>query len=70
MAVEVDLPILLGKLQNLLIVGELPNSKLPADEVSMSIEVLELISAWIRDAKKVKVRSDRNILRKLYAAHI
>ncbi|KAL4625302.1 hypothetical protein ACB092_05G015900 [Castanea dentata] len=39
--------------------GELPNSKLLADEVSMSIEVLESISAWIRDAKKVK---DKTVL--------
>ena len=47
-----------GKLQNLLIAGELPDSKLLADEVSMSIEALESISVWIRDAIKLKVRSD------------
>ena len=58
MAVEVGLPILLGKLQNLLIAGELPYCKLLADEVSMNIEVLESISAWIRDAKNLKIRSD------------
>ena len=33
MAIEVDLPILLGKLQNLLISSELPNNKLLANEV-------------------------------------
>lgn len=43
MAVEVGLPILLGKLQNLLIAGELPDCKLLVDTVSMSIEDLESI---------------------------
>ncbi|KAK7854690.1 hypothetical protein CFP56_031097 [Quercus suber] len=55
MAVEVGLPILLGKLQNLLIAGELPDCKLLVDTVSMSI--IES-SVCIRDAKKLKVRSD------------
>ena len=47
MAVEVDLPNLLGELQNLRIAaaGELPDCKLLVDEVSMSIEVPESISA-------------------------
>ena len=58
MAVEVGLPILLGKLQNLLNVGKLPDCKLQADKVSMSIEVLESIFARIRDAKKLMVRLD------------
>ncbi|KAF3970176.1 hypothetical protein CMV_006105 [Castanea mollissima] len=38
--------------------GELPECKLLVDTVSMSIEDLESISVWMRDAKKLKVRSD------------
>ena len=57
MAVEVGLPIFLGKLQNLLIACELPECKLLVDTGLVSIEDLESISVWIRDAKKLKVRS-------------
>ena len=58
MAVESGSSNFFGKLQNLLIAGELPECKLLVDTVSMSIEDLESISVWIRDAKKLKVRSD------------
>ena len=58
---EVNLPLLLllGKLRNLLIEGGLCDyNKLLTDKVRICIKVLDSISASIREAEELKVRSD------------